>query len=137
MRITRFIVQRYHNNLRPCYTVAMTDGFTKTELAQLQQLFDRKFAEQRAEMIEKFAEQHSLITAEMDDKFAEQHTLITAEMTEKFAEQHTAMDEKFAEQRSQLIVEMGEMIEQNILPQFTDTKETVERHDHVLQSAKH
>src|SRR3990167_7976157 len=122
MRITRFIVQRYHNNLRPCYTVAMTDGFTKTELAQLQQLFDRKFAEQRAEMIEKFAEQHSLITAEMDDKFAEQHT---------------AMDEKFAEQRSQLIVEMGEMIEQNILPQFTDTKETVERHDHVLQSAKH
>jgi len=41
-------------------------------------------------------------------------------------------DRKLAEQRSQLIVDMGEMIEQNVLPQFHETKETVDYHDRVL-----
>ena len=49
-------------------------------------------------------------------------------------------DEKLAvfktEFKSELIVAVGEMIEEQILPQFSETKETVDHHQRILIATK-
>ena len=103
-------------------------AFDKQELAQLENLFDKKFGEQDKKNDEKFAEQKTAILTAVDEQ-------LTAQKTEIL----TAVDEKFATQKTEIIVAVGEMIEENILPQLNNIqadRRIIRHHERVLISVK-
>ena|SRR3989339_731875 len=96
----------------------MDTEILKQELAAIRNDIKQGFAEQDARIDRKFVEKFAEQDIKIDRKFAEQDVKID----KKFAEQDVKSDKKFAEQDGRMRMEIAELLETQITPQFEELR---------------
>jgi len=107
----------------------MDTEILKQELAAIRNDIKQGFAEQDARIDRKFVEKFAEQDIKIDRKFAEQDVKIDKKFAEqdvksdkKFAEQDVKSDKKFAEQDGRMRMEIAELLETQITPQFEELR---------------